>query len=713
MAEENNKNKQTKQNTTAKNTTKKTSSAKAKTTTTAAKAKPATNKSPTAAKKTTTTKKPNSKNIQNTGLASDVLKNQATGKVANINKTSAKPAAKSKPIEDTKAKESAKVSKDDDKTITVVETPKQTAKKAPQQEQIISTNSDATVTAGTNAHLSINNKDKELAQQMLQEKKVLNNRFKLEDIIGVGGMGIVYRAIDTIRQTVKPNDCSVAIKVLSQDVKKYKQAFLALQREAYKEQQLSHPNVIKVYDFNRCDDAVYKVMELVEGVHLKDWLKDNRNTGKAKSDDKEYIKKVEHIINETAKGLEYVHSQGIVHSDLKPSNIFILENEDVKVFDFGIARTIKTNNFSQKDPDASIFDPTTFAAFTPKYASFEMLTRQAPSPADDVYALGCIMYEMLSGHHPFHGKNAKDALESEMVPDRLENVDDNIQELVMSMLELKKQNRLQSMTDVLSKLNQQYLPSLGGGYDSSTTYATVDSNSIIINKPFILTISLLLGITNLYALSTWFKPKVDTHVITNPQEIEEAVQSSSTETRQVLGTTPGCESVIHQIDANGNKCLLSFKTDDGSIYRLNMLVYPGENGNYAISKDPLNNVTVSSLGERLSDDEKANPLAIHKFSKESLQTFYIRTISLYSSIGLATPNQIISLSDNGKKMCEAGSSTGDSLDFMGRDYGEAVIKGGSSFDVLSVDNDCDIISSPLSDYKGDNIVTRLVWKPAS
>ncbi|MEY8765660.1 MULTISPECIES: serine/threonine-protein kinase [Francisella] len=766
MAEENNNQEENKKTTTAKrSTTKKPTSATTKKTTSTTKAKTTTARAKSSTTKTTATKKATgttktksaatrakssatkttaakakgstkttpesstttvksitedkiSKPERNaSGLASDFLKKQATGKVANITSNKAdsnltKESSTQVKDEKEEPKDKSKIVKaDTDKTITIIEQPSKSKPKIQQKEsKIISIDSDATLTAGTSTNLSIGNKDKKLAYQMLDEKRVLNDRFQLEDIIGIGGMGIVYRATDIIRQQVKPNNCSVAIKVLSQDVKKYKQAFLALQREAYKEQQLSHPNVIKVYDFNRCDDAVYKVMELIDGIHLKEWMKEARNSGKAKPNCENYIKQVKHIINEVAKGLEYVHNQGIVHSDLKPSNIFVLENGDIKIFDFGIARTIKTTNFNQKDPDASIFDPTTFAAFTPKYASYEMLTRQAPSPADDVYALGCIMYEMLTGHHPYNGKNAKDALELEMSPEKPNDIDSDLQDLVMSMLELKKEDRIQSMTEILDKLNQQYLPSLENQNHYDTSY-TVDTNSLIINKPFILTISLLLGVANLYGLSTWFKPKSETYVITDPVEVKEAVAENTTESRQIIGTTPGCESIISSVDPNGEKCLLSLKTDNGNVYRLNMLVFSGEDGNYAISKDPLNNISVSSLGEHLTTEEQENPLAVHKFTKQSLQTFYIRTVSLYGNLGLATPKQIVSLSNNGQKICDNSASSPNSLDFLGRDYGEAVIKGGSSFDVLSVTKDCNIKSTPLTDYNGKNIITRLVWKP--
>lgn len=708
-------------------TTKITSTTKAKSTatkakssatkTTAAKAKGTTKNTPESS--TTTVKSITENKVSKleqdvSGLANDFLRKQATGKVANITNNNKADSNSTKEfftqVEDKKEDKPKIVKADTDKTITIIEQSSKSKPKIQKESEIISIDSDATLTAGTSTNLSIGNKDKKLAYQMLDEKRVLNNRFQLEDIIGIGGMGIVYRATDIIRQQVKPNNCSVAIKVLSQDVKKYKQAFLALQREAYKEQQLSHPNVIKVYDFNRCDDAVYKVMELIDGIHLKEWMKEARNSGKAKPNCENYIKQVKHIINEVAKGLEYVHNQGIVHSDLKPSNVFVLENGDIKIFDFGIARTIKTTNFNQKDPDASIFDPTTFAAFTPKYASYEMLTRQAPSPADDVYALGCIMYEMLTGHHPYNGKNAKDALELEMSPEKPNDIDSDLQDLVMSMLELKKEDRIQNMTDILDKLNQQYLPSIEKQNHYDTSY-TVDTNSLIINKPFILTISLLLGVANLYGLSTWFKPKSETYVITDPVEVKEAVAENTTESRQIIGTTPGCESIISSVDPNGEKCLLSLKTDNGNVYRLNMLVFSGEDGNYAISKDPLNNISVSSLGEHLTTEEQENPLAVHKFTKQSLQTFYIRTVSLYGNLGLATPKQIVSLSNNGQKICDNSASSPDSLDFLGRDYGEAVIKGGSSFDVLSVTKDCSIKSTPLTDYNGENIITRLVWKP--
>lgn len=731
MTEKNTTNKSNEKKTPQKRSTKTTKTTAASTT-----AKKSTKTSATKAKTTkkasaTTTSKAKStqhNNIQSKelpkkdGLAESILKNQARDKITNIAKNKAKDVAPKTPV-------------DEDATVTLIEEVKvntkannKTAKKKV-NKNIDKPQGDYTVTEQTSCNMSIKNEDKELAQQMLEDNQVLSSRFQLDDIIGVGGMGIVYRATDLIRQQVKKNDCSVAIKVLSQDVKKHKQALLALQREAYKEQGLSHPNVVKVYDFNKDGDVVYKVMELVSGIHLKDWLKEQRNLGNVDYNSKKYIDTVIRIINETARGLEYVHSQNIVHSDLKPSNIFITDNGDVKIFDFGIARTIQTKNFNQKDEDASIFDPTTFAAFTPKYASYEMLTRQAPSAADDVYALGCIMYEMLSGHHPYDGKNAKDALEKEMVADDLDYLPEYLQELVMSMLELKREDRIPNMEAVLSKLNMQYLPSVEQSHADSVNQHkdVIDGNSLLLNKPFIMTVSILLAMSNIYALGKFFTPQhTQNTYMGNSSDLSDLSDSVSNEvvssydtanTRKVIGTIPDCEKVLSQPSTkDGSSCLISLETDSGDVYRVNMLVVNNSEGHYAIAKAPLNNITVSSLGENLSKAEKSQPLATHIFTKEELQTFYIKTVSLYPGMSLSSYDGYLNLvSGDIDKLCSNTQSAYDNITFMGSGYGEVTVDKGTSFKVVSAigaNDRCMANTTSLSDTKDKKLVARLMWKPS-
>lgn len=615
----------------------------------------------------------------------------------------AKPSSKEVKAEQLKASHSNKVSDEDSTAIELTKSVHLSHKQA-----------DLTVTASTHCDISITEKDKQQAEEMAKQHQVLNGRFVLEDIIGVGGMGIVYRATDTIRQTVQKNDCSVAIKILSREVKKHKQALLALQREAYKEQQLSHPNVVKVYDFNRDGDVVYKVMELIHAKHLKEWLKEQRNLNAVNHNDPAYLEQVIYIVNEVAKGLEYVHNQGIVHSDLKPSNIFITESKEIKLFDFGIARTIKTTDFDQKDEDASIFDPTTFAAFTPKYASYEMLTQQPPSASDDIYALGCIMYELLTGHHPYEGKNAKDVLKLEMNYDSIDGLPSHIDQLLIGMLEIKKEDRIQSMTEVLRLLNQQHLPAMSDNHHQQKII--VDSGSLLLNRPFIITLALVFGIININLLYDWLKPS-PSKVVAAVEALTDAISPSSTpaiNSPEAVPVTPSCNALFSQKDSiNGLPCDLELSKGDTQ-YAIPMIAIDSGTQRYALSQAPLSNQTVEFLGVSVSTEEHEQAQAVHPFNQSSLQTFYIRLVSLYAGLNVATETEISSLYQS--KSAEACHHTGlfdvAHYQLMGKGYGEVALNQNNDFVVMYANENnghCSITSSPLADAKMP-LVMRISWK---
>ena len=310
----------------------------------------------------------------------------------------------------------------------------------------INNNFDDSLSNSKTVFVSLTDLDKQSAKEMVEKHQILSERFILEEIIGVGGMGVVYRAIDKIKQATGQKDHHVAIKVLSKEVRKHPESLLALQRETYKEQMLAHPNLLKVYDFNRDGDVVYKVMELIKGKHLKQVIQELSK--KPIKVDKKHIKHCFRIAYEISVALDYAHQHGIIHSDLKPSNVFIDHNDNVKVFDFGIARTQKKQSNLTANDDESIFDPTTFTAFTPKYASLEMLNGEKPYWADDIYALGCILYELLTGTHPFNGKTAKEVLNDKLIIPKINDLPEQYQQVVDKCLALKRQNRYNNMKQV-------------------------------------------------------------------------------------------------------------------------------------------------------------------------------------------------------------------------------------------------------------------------
>jgi serine/threonine protein kinase len=219
----------------------------------------------------------------------------------------------------------------------------------------------------------------------------LNGRFVLEECLGFGGMGMVYKALDLRKLEASDRKPYIAIKVLNVQFRGHPKSLIALQREAKKAQTLAHPNIVTVYDFDRDGSMVYLTMELLSGKPLRQLLRDPDFKGMP------YVEALP-IVTGIAKALAYAHQRGFVHCDLKPANVFLTDGGEVKVIDFGIARVFQK---PEEDVEATVFDPGSLGGMTPTYASAEMLEHRDPDPRDDIYALGCITYEILTGRHPF------------------------------------------------------------------------------------------------------------------------------------------------------------------------------------------------------------------------------------------------------------------------------------------------------------------------
>src|SRR5579872_722963 len=211
--------------------------------------------------------------------------------------------------------------------------------------------------------------------------EVLGERYQLQDPIGRGGMATIYRGRDMRMERV------VAIKVLREVYSTDPKFVTRFQREAKAASALQHPNIVQVYDYGQTNGNYYIVMELIEGTDLRRYL---RSRG-VLDIDRAII-----IAHDVALGLGAAHRRGIVHRDVKPQNVLVGRDGSIKLTDFGIASVYK-------DINAERLTTTGMTLGTVQYYAPEQAQGEIVSPAADVYALGIVMYEMLTGRTPFDG----------------------------------------------------------------------------------------------------------------------------------------------------------------------------------------------------------------------------------------------------------------------------------------------------------------------
>jgi serine/threonine protein kinase len=267
----------------------------------------------------------------------------------------------------------------------------------------------------------------------LQPGSVIKKRFVLETLLGKGGMGLVFGAIDRRKEEARDPNPRVALKVLNADFQRHPQSLMALQREARKAQTLAHPNVVTVFDFDRDGDVVYMTMELLKGRSLDSMARAARGKGVGRE-------VALPIIRGIAEGLAYAHRKGIVHSDLKPGNIFIAEDGTPKILDFGIARAVPS---SVSDDARDVFDAGSLGAYTEAYATDEMVGGVDPHPADDMYALGIIAYELVTGVHPYQRHSAPNARKLAIKPAPLKGLKRREARAIESCLSFDRKSRPQ------------------------------------------------------------------------------------------------------------------------------------------------------------------------------------------------------------------------------------------------------------------------------
>jgi hypothetical protein len=273
----------------------------------------------------------------------------------------------------------------------------------------------------------------------------LNGRFVLEECIGFGGMGTVYKALDLRKLEASDRHPYIAIKVLNVQFQGHPKSLIALQREARKAQTLAHANIVQVYDFDRDGPMVYVTMEYLSGKSLGQLLRapDFRALP---------FEEAMKIVRGMGKALDYAHERGFVHCDFKPANVILTDSGGVKVIDFGISRVFQK---AEEAPDVTVFDPGSLGALTPAYASPEMLENREPDPRDDIYALGCITYELLTGRHPFNRLSATQARDAGLRPQRPHGLGHKQWRALRCALAFPREARSASVSQFLQEIGAQ------------------------------------------------------------------------------------------------------------------------------------------------------------------------------------------------------------------------------------------------------------------
>ena len=264
--------------------------------------------------------------------------------------------------------------------------------------------------------------------------RLLDNRYEILEVIGTGGMAVVYKA-----RCHRLNRL-VAIKILKDDNLNDEDFRRRFHAESQAVAMLSHPNIVSVYDVSTSIMADYIVMELIEGITLKQYM------------EKKGIlnwKETLHFAIQIAKALEHAHSKGIVHRDIKPHNIMVLKNGSVKVMDFGIARMISKGNTLTKEALGSVH-----------YISPEQAKGGRVDDRSDLYSLGVVMYEMMAGRPPYDGEspvavaiqhiNGGAALPSVLNP----NIPGGLEQIIMKAMAHSLSDRYPSATRMLSDMDE-------------------------------------------------------------------------------------------------------------------------------------------------------------------------------------------------------------------------------------------------------------------
>ena len=263
--------------------------------------------------------------------------------------------------------------------------------------------------------------------------KRLDGRYEIREIIGVGGMAVVYKAYDN------QEDRLVAIKILKEEFLTNEEFLRRFKNESKAIAMLSHPNIVNVYDVSFGDLIQYIVMEYIEGITLKEFIEKEGSLR---------WKDAVHFTIQILKGLQHAHDNGIVHRDVKPQNIMVLEDGTIKVTDFGIARFARSDQRTITDK----------AIGSVHYISPEQARGEKTDEKADIYSVGVMLYEMLTGKLPFQADSAVSVAimqlqrEPQLPTEINDSIPQGLEQITMHAMQKSQERRYQSAAEMLCDL---------------------------------------------------------------------------------------------------------------------------------------------------------------------------------------------------------------------------------------------------------------------